>query len=85
MTTERSEPLNTVIQRALRGETITAGRGPFYVTISTSSRRLVCPVPFESVEAAMLCFTANFAQLQACLKEGFQLTICIRSGSQYVH
>lgn len=85
MIAERNESLNVVLQRAQRGESVTAGLGPFFITINWPAERrtMVCPIPFESVEAAMLCFMENFSQ--ACLEDGFQLTICKRLGSTLVH
>jgi hypothetical protein len=82
-----SEPIANVLKRAIEGVPVTQGLGPFYVvlTLSASSRRLACPIEFESVEAALLNVVKSLPQLEACLEDGFQLTICKRLGSTLVH
>jgi hypothetical protein len=81
--TNQSEPLENVLMRARRGESATAGLGPFFILISwpSSSRKMICPIAFESVEAAAQRAVECFPALEETLGDDFVLNICIRSGS----
>ena len=81
-----SEPLDAVLERAVRGVPVTQGLGPFFVVVSwpSSSRRLVCPIEFPTVEDACLRFVECFPQLEDSLEADFVVNICLKSASTLV-
>ena len=86
MKTDSSEPLEVVLERARRGQSVTENLGPFYVVLSwqLSSRRLVCPTAFPTVEAALLRFVETYPQLEECLDSDFEVKICVKAATQLV-
>ena len=59
---EESEPLEAVLSRALKGESITSGMGPFFLIakLSDGGSELI-PRPFATVEEAVAFLINTFA------------------------
>ena len=59
---EQSEPLQQVLDRARRGESITAGMGPFYLIAELTDGGIdPIPRPFDTVEEAIKFLVDGFA------------------------
>ena len=86
MTLERSELLDVVLERAVRGESITAGMGPFFITFywPGAGRTRVFPAPFDTVEAAVLYLSLRLLDDPDAVEPGSYVTICFRLGSTWI-
>jgi hypothetical protein len=82
-----SEPLDDVLGRGLRGESITAGMGPFFITFywPGAGRTRIFPAPFDTVEAALLYLSLRLLDDPDAVEPGSYVTICFRLGSTLVH
>jgi len=76
---EQSEPLQQVLQRARRGESITAGMGPFYLIAELSNGDFdPIPRPFATVEEAVAFLVDGFALIDL-FTDAIRYTVAVKA------
>ena len=81
---DKSVPLDQVLGRALRGESITRGMGPFFLVFCWPYRIQIFPQPFDSVENALLYLSLRLHDNPDAVEPGSEVVVCARWGSRWV-
>jgi hypothetical protein len=79
-----SVPLDEVLDRAFRGESITRGMGPFFLCFCWPYRIRVYPQPFDSVESALLYLGSRLVADPNYVEPGSWVVVCQKLGSKWV-